>query len=285
MTELEQLLAILTLEQVDRNLFTGTSPERPRRVFGGQVLAQALRAAQRTVAPGLLAHSMHAYFLRPGDPKRQILFEVEATRDGRSFSTRRVVARQNAVPIFSTTVSFQYPEEGLAHQSSMPQVAEPESLESEVEFWEKMQKEHAGRFPAPMAKAIDCRPVERRDYLNPHPGEPVQHSWLRIDGTLADDAALHQALLAFLSDFVLLGAALLPHPYTAYEPRMQVASLDHALWFHRPCRVDDYLLYAMDSPTASGGRGLSRGQFFDRSGVLLASTAQESLLRLRPATG
>lgn len=282
-TDLDKLLKLLEVERVDKYLFIGRSPKRPSRVFGGQVLAQALNAAVRTVEEGRSVHSMHAYFLRPGNPSKQIVYEVDPIRDGRSFTTRRVVAKQDGVAIFNTAVSFHCEEEGLSHQFAAPEVTAPEELETDYDFWTRMAKEFPGRFDPPHAQTIERRPVKRRDYLSPQPQEPEQHIWIRALGELGDDPRRHQTILAFMSDFALLGAALLPHPYTSADRRLQMASLDHALWFHRPFRADDYLLYSLDSPNASGGRGFSRGSFYTRDGALVASTAQESLLRLPQA--
>jgi len=280
---LEKLLAYLEVERVDTNLFTGRSPERPQRIFGGQVLAQCLNAANRSVEDGRIAHSLHAYFLRPGNPRKQIVFDVEPTRDGRSFATRQVVAKQDGKPIFITSVSYQVVEEGLEHQAEMPDVEAPEKLQTDNEYWSEMARRHPDRFDAPMTQAIERRVVQRRDYIDPQPSEPILHTWMRTAGGLGDDPIRHQTLIAFMSDFALLGAALLPHPYTAHSKKIQAASLDHAIWFHRPGRADEHLLYSMDSTNAGGGRGFSRGQFFSRDGKLIASTAQESLIRLRPA--
>ncbi|MFK7831239.1 MAG: acyl-CoA thioesterase [Congregibacter sp.] len=285
MTELVQdLLDCLEVKRIDTYLFTGNSPERPRRVFGGQVLAQSLNAANRSIDGDRTAHSMHAHFLRPGNPQKQIVFEVDPTRDGRSFATRRVVAKQDGKPIFITSVSYQEVEEGLNHQADMPDVAPPESLETDYDFWNKLAQEHPDRFDPPIAQALERRVIGRRDYMDPQPEDPHCHMWFRVPGELGDDPNRHQTLLAFISDFALLGAALLPHPYTAMSKKIQAASLDHAIWFHRPGRIDDYVLYSMDSPNAGGGRGFSRGQFFSRDGRLIASTAQESLIRLRPGS-
>ncbi len=247
----DDLLAYLEVKRIDTYLFTGNSPQRPRRIFGGQVLAQSLNAANRSIDGDRVAHSLHAHFLRPGNPAKQIVFEVDPTRDGRTFATRRVVAKQDGKPIFITSVSYQ---------------------------------KHPDRFDPPLAQAVERRVVKRRDYLDPQPEDPITHMWFRVPGEIGDDPNRHQTLLAFISDFALLGAALLPHPYTAMSKKIQAASLDHAIWFHRPGRVDDYLLYSMDSPNAGGGRGFSRGQFFSRDGHLVASTAQESLIRLRPGS-
>lgn len=280
--KLQKLLALLEVERIDKYLFIGNSPSYPPRVFGGQVLAQSLYAASRTVEASRSAHSMHAYFLRPGNPKKQIVYEVDPIRDGGSFNTRRVIAKQDGVPIFSTSVSFQTLEEGLSHQFEMPAVAPPEELETDFEYWSMVAEQYPDRFTPPLMQALERRPVKRRDYLNPQPQEPEQFMWFKVldpAGDIGDDPVRHQTILAFISDFALLGAALLPHPYTGMSPELQTASLDHALWLHRPPRVDEYLLYAMDSPSTHGGRGLSRGSFYSRSGELVASVAQESLLR------
>ncbi|PLW81689.1 acyl-CoA thioesterase II [Kineobactrum sediminis] len=282
--KLEKLLSLLEVQRIDKYLFVGKSPKFPPRVFGGQVLAQSLNAASRTVDSTRSAHSMHGYFLRPGNPTKQIVYEVDPIRDGGSFTTRRVIAKQDGVPIFSTSISFQTEESGLSHQFGMPDVPPPEELSTDFEFWTEMAERYPDRFSAPMMQTIERRPVKRRDYLNPQPQEPEQSMWFRVldpAATIGDDPVRHQTLLAFISDFALLGAALLPHPYTGMSPELQVASLDHALWLHRPVRVDEYLLYAMDSPSSSGGRGLSRGGFYNRQGVLVASVAQESLLRVK----
>jgi len=280
--KLQKLLTLLEVERIDKYLFIGNSPSYPPRVFGGQVLAQSLFAASKTVNDSRNAHSMHAYFLRPGNPNKQIVYEVDPIRDGGSFTTRRVIAKQDGIPIFSTSVSFQTCEEGLSHQFAMPEVTPPEELETDFEFWSMMAEKYPERFSAPLMQALERRPVKRRDYLNPQPQEPEQFMWFRVldpAGEIGADPVRHQTLLAFISDFALLGAALLPHPYTGMSPEIQAASLDHALWLHRPVRVDEYLLYAMDSPSTHGGRGLSRGSFYSRSGELVASVAQESLLR------
>lgn len=277
--DLSALLANLRVERVDKYLFIGRSPRKPERVFGGQVLGQALNSAIRTVSDERIAHSLHAYFLRPGNPQKQIVYEVDPIRDGRSFTTRRVVAKQEGIAIFNASISFQVFEEGLEHQIAMPEVPSPETLESDVDYFTRLAEQRPDMFRTPRMNAIDRRPVNRRDYLDPQPTDPVQHIWFRAVGELGDDPCVHQTLLAFMSDFALLGAALLPHPYTGHSKDLQLASLDHGLWFHRPFRADEYLLYSLDGPSAGAGRGFSRGQFFSRDGRLVASTVQESLLR------
>lgn len=279
--ELKNLLKLLEVEQIDKYLFSGNSPKSPSRIFGGQVLAQALNAAIRTVDTERTAHSLHAYFLRPGNPEKQIIYMVDPIRDGKSFTTRNVVARQDGIAIFSASLSFHIEEPGLSHQFDMPCVPPPEELESDFERATRLAQEHPGKFEPPDALPIERRPVHSRDYLNPQPTEPRQQIWFRAIGDMGSDLCRHQTMLAFISDFGLLGAALLPHPYTGRSKELQFASLDHALWFHRPFRADEYLLYCLDSPLASGARGFSRGSFYTREGVLVASTAQESLLRLQ----
>lgn len=278
--DLDKLLNLLIVGQLDKYLFSGNSPKSPPRVFGGQVLAQALNAAIQTVDTGRTAHSLHAYFLRPGNPGKQIIYEVDPIRDGRSFTTRNVVARQDGVAIFSSSISFHIEEQGLSHQFDMPCVPPPEELESEFERWTRLAKESPGKYDAPSALPIERKPVQTRSVTDPQPSEPQQQIWFRALGSMGDDLGTHQTLLAFISDFGLLGSALLPHPYNGRSEQVQFASLDHALWFHRPFRADDYLLYCLDSPIAMGARGFSRGNFFTRDGTLVASAAQESLLRL-----
>ena len=280
-TDLEKLLKYLEVDAIDKYLFIGKSPKQPARIFGGQVLAQSLNAAIRTVPHDRMAHSLHGYFLRPGDPLKQIVYEVDPIRDGRSFTTRRVVAKQDGCAIFNTAVSFQIPEEGLSHQSTMPDVPPPEALESEQKELAKLAKQYPDRIQTWNFGPIERRRVLARDRINPQPQEPVQHIWFKVRGDVGADPRRHQTLLAYISDFGLLGTALYPHPYAPHSRRIQEASLDHALWFHRPFRVDDYLLYSLDSPNSAAGRGFSRGSFYSRDGVLVASSAQEALLRLR----
>ncbi len=278
-SDLDKLFRFLEVKQIDKYLFIGKSPKRPSRVFGGQVMAQSLNAASRTVDDSRQAHSMHAYFLRPGNPAKQIVFEVDPIRDGKSFTTRRVVAKQDGVAIFNTSVSFHSHERGLSHQFELPQVTPPEELESDHSYWTRLAREHPDTIDAPTVQPIERRPVKRRNHLDPQPQEPRQQIWFRALGDPGDEPLRHQTLLAYMSDFALLGTALAPHPYTGFSKNIQVASLDHALWFHRPFRADEYLLYDMDSPSAEGGRGFSRGSFYTRDGALVASTVQESLLR------
>jgi acyl-CoA thioesterase-2 len=280
-SDIDKLLKLLEVKQLDKYLFSGLSSKRPARVFGGQVLAQALNAATRTVEATRFVHSMHAYFLRPGNPSKQIIYHVDPIRDGKSFTTRNVIAKQDGIAIFSSSISYHIEEPGLSHQFDMAQVPPPEELESDFDRWSRMAAENPGKIDPPGAQPIERKAVQPRDYLNPQPQEPEQQIWFRALGDLGNDLSRHQTVLAFMSDFGLLGTALLPHPFTGMDKALQSASLDHALWFHQPFRADEHLLYCLDSPISGGGRGFSRGSFYTREGVLVASTAQESLLRLR----
>jgi acyl-CoA thioesterase-2 len=284
-TAIENLLSILDLEPLERNLFRGRSPQVGwQRVFGGQVIGQALVAASRTVPAERSAHSLHAYFLRPGDPSVPIIFEVDRIRDGKSFVTRRVVAIQHGHAIFSMSVSFQVEETGLEHQMEAPSAPAPESLMSEDEL-ERLVMERA---PEPMRaywrreRPVELRPVGLRHYMGREKLEPVQQVWFRASGPLPSDAAVHKCVLAYASDFLLLDTSLYPHARSLFDGDLQVASLDHALWFHRLFRADEWLLYTMESPTAAGGRGFCRGSIHSREGAHVASVAQEGLIRVWP---
>jgi acyl-CoA thioesterase-2 len=285
-TALTRLLALLDLEKIEKNVFRGVSPpERVQRVFGGQVVAQALVASTRTVDPDRPCHSFHAYFLRPGDPKVPILYEVDRSRDGASFTSRRVVAIQHGAQIFILAASFQKVESGFEHQSQMPVAPNPESLEDD----QLVLLRDPGLKPEMREWVARERPFETRSVLGRGLGDrparpPVDHIWLKTRGPLPDDAAIHRALLAFVSDMSLLDTALLPHGKSIFSD-VQVASLDHVLWFHRPFRADEWLLYVQDSPSASGARGFNRGALYTQSGVLVASVAQEGLIRLRSQEG
>lgn len=284
-TFLRELVAQLDLETLELNLFRGSSRDLGgRSVFGGQVIGQAIVAATRTIE-GRMPHSLHAYFLLPGDMNAPIVYEVDRIRDGGSFSARRVQAIQHGRPILSMIASFQVPEDGLEHQVAMPDVPAPESLKSTAELipqWIAEAGEVHPRILASLKRAevLEFRPVYPWSPLKPNVTEPRQAIWFRIGQNLPDDPILHRCLLAYASDFNLIGTALRPHGKSWYSPDMVVASLDHALWFHRDLRVDDWLLYSMDSPTSQGARGMTRGQVFDRHGRLVASVAQEGLLRL-----
>jgi acyl-CoA thioesterase-2 len=281
---LKDLVDLLALERIDRDLFRGRSQNLGwGAIFGGQVFAQALSAATQTTGAERSVHSAHGYFLRAGELGRPIVYEVDRLRDGRSFSTRRVVAVQEGEAIFSLAASFQVEEEGLEHQDAMPEVVTPASLQSERE----LILAHANQLPAVVrARAtadspIEIRPVDAQNPFAPAVRAPSRRLWYRVVDRLPDDPALHRYLLAYASDFSFLGTALDPHGVSWFTPGMQVASLDHAMWFHRPFRVDEWLLYDVESPNASGARGLVRGRFFDRDGRLVASAIQEGLIRKR----
>jgi acyl-CoA thioesterase-2 len=280
---IETLLSILDLEPLEHNLFRGRSPQVGwQRVFGGQVIGQALVAAARTVE-GRAAHSLHAYFMRPGDPSVPIIYEVDRIRDGKSFATRRVVAIQHGEAIFSMSASFQVEEQGFDHQLPMPSVPPPEDLPSESD----LKALFVEKAPEPVRRywererPLELRPVDLRHYLSREPLEPVQQVWIRATGRLPDDPNIHRSVLAYASDMTLLDTALFAHGRNIFDRDLQVASLDHALWFHRPFRIDEWLLYNEDSPSASGARGFSRGSLFSRDGRLIASVAQEGLIRRR----
>ena len=284
----QELLGILDLEELDINLFRGRSPQSGwQRVFGGQVIGQALVAAVRTVEASRRPHSMHAYFLLPGDPKVPIIYDVDRMRDGKSFTTRSVTARQHGHPIFSMLVSFHADEAaGLDHQAKMPDVPGPEALPSEAE----VRANILPTMPDPMRRyyererPIELRPVEFERYLGKKIPDGKFNVWIKTTGALPDDPAIHQCVLAYTSDMGLLDTALVPHGRTLFEKEFMAASLDHALWLHRPFRADEWLLYAQDSPNLHGSRGFARGLIFTRDGTLVASVAQEGLVRQRRET-
>ncbi len=278
------LLQLLDLEPIEFNIYRASNRDiGSGRVFGGQVLAQALVAAQRTVEEERIAHSVHGYFILPGDLQAPIVYFVDRLRDGKSFTTRRVTAIQHGRAIFNMSASFHVREAGLEHQLPMPSVPGPDSLRSDLD----VIRERADNLPEHLRavltqdRPIDFRPVEYVDPLDPEPHPPIRHMWFRANGPMPDESLAHQAVLAYASDYGLLGTALQPHGRSYRRPDIQVASLDHSLWLHRECRVDDWLLYAIDSPVAAGARGFTRGSIFTRAGVLVASVAQEGLMRLR----
>jgi len=279
---LEDLIGLLRLERIEDNIFRGDSRDiGSPQVFGGQVIGQALSAAQNTV-DDRVAHSLHAYFLRRGDVNAPIIYEVDRSRDGRSFSNRRVVAIQHGRPILNLAASFQNPEEGLEHQFEMPDVPGPKGLKDLTE----VAKDMLEYIPSKMRRFLtDKRPFEFR-HVEPvdfeHPGKlpPRKHVWIRAVSKLPDNPVLHQNLLTYVSDYELLGVATLPHGLSFTRGSVIMASLDHALWFHGEVRMDEWLLYAMDSPSSSGARGLARGQLFTEDGRLVASTTQEGLMRV-----
>lgn len=281
---LAQLLALLDLESLEVNIYRGLNRDLGSgRVFGGQVFAQALVAARRTVDGEREAHSVHGYFILPGDLGAPIVYFVDRLRDGSSFTTRRVTAIQHGRAIFNLSASFHLTEEGPAHQSTMPEVTSPEELAPELD----LIRERADKYPEALRRVltqdrpIDFRPVAPTDPFHPERRPPVRRVWFRAIDTLPDDRLLHQAVLAYASDYGLLTTALHPHGLSFRSPGLQMASLDHSLWLHRPFRVDDWLLYDMDSPVAAGARGFARGSIYSRRGDLVASVAQEGLIRIR----
>ena len=279
---LEDLITLLKLERIEDNIFRGASRDiGSPQVFGGQVLGQALSAAQHTVE-GRVAHSLHAYFLRRGDMDAPIIYEVDRARDGGSFSNRRVVAIQHGRPILNLAASFQNPEDGLAHQDTMPDVPSPEGLKDLTH----LAADVLDKIPVKLRRFMtdqrpfEFRPVEQRSLHEPKKQAPVKHVWIRAVDTMPDDLALHQNLMAYVSDFELLATSTLPHALPFTRGNVMLASLDHALWFHREFHMDEWLLYSMESPNAFGARGYARGQFFTRDGTLVASTTQEGLVRV-----
>jgi acyl-CoA thioesterase II len=284
---LDDLLDLLELEPLEVNLFRGLSPdEDTQRVFGGQVAAQALIAAGRTVDPDRRVHSLHAYFLRPGDPTIPIVYDVDRIRDGQSFTTRRVVAIQHGRAIFNLQTSFQIEEPGPDHSAPMPDVADPDDLPT---FQERVEGS-LDRFSPGAAewltreRPIESRPVDDPKWLDPGPREPTQDIWIRANGRLPDDPLIHCCVVAYASDLTLLDTATLPHAI-GYDGQFMMASLDHAMWFHRPFRADEWLLYHQLSPSASGARGLALGHVFRRHGGIVVTVMQEGLIRPVHAAG
>ncbi len=278
---LEEVIGLLDLEQLEDNLFRGESRDiGAPQVFGGQILGQALSAAHRTVE-GRAPHSLHAYFLRPGDFHCPVVYQVECSRDGKSYSNRRVVAIQHGRPILNLAASFHAGEQGFDHQDEMPQVGGPEGLTSSIDIHasiidqvpEKMRRLLSHKPP------FEFRPVEPPKFIDPGGRPPRKHVWMRAWDRLSDDPELHRNLLTYVSDYELLGTATLPHELNFTTRVVQMASIDHALWFHRPFRVDEWLLYACDTPSNFGGRGFARGQIYNQSGELIASTTQEGVVR------
>lgn len=280
---LDDLRTLLDLERIEHDIFRGQSRDiGSGSVFGGQALAQALVAAARTVDDDVrTVHSMHGYFILPGDVDAPIVYEVDRLRDGRSFTTRRIVAIQHGRAIFNMAASFHADEDGIDHQSDMPEVAGPDDLPSELELLRTIEDRipEEKRHFYTQERPIEFRPVDPVDPFDPSPGEPTRYLWLRSRGSLPDDPLTHQSVLAYASDYGLLGTALRPHGLSFASRGLQLATLDHALWFHRPVQADEWLLYAMDSPSASGARGFTRGEIFSENGTLVASVSQEGLMR------
>ncbi|MCO5064382.1 MAG: acyl-CoA thioesterase II [Rhizobiaceae bacterium] len=278
------LLRLFDLEKIEENIFRGRSARTSwQRVFGGQTIAQALVAAQRTVDPGRLAHSLHAYFMLGGDPTAPIVYTVDRIRDGGSFTTRRVVATQHGKAIFSLEASFQTPEEGLNHQIRMPDVPQPEELASQKELTETVGSkvpEVIRRFWE-RERPVEMRPVFLEHYTSREKLDPFQHVWVRFAATPPDDPALRRVLLGYLSDMTLLDTSTFAHGRLIFDQDIQAASLDHAMWFHRDHPLDGWILYTQDSPSTSGARGFTRGFLYARDGTLIASVAQEGLIRVR----
>jgi acyl-CoA thioesterase-2 len=283
LSAVEGLLETLDLETLEVNLFRGRSPQTGwQRVFGGQVIGQALVAACRTVE-GRTPHSLHAYFLLAGDPKVPIIYEVDRIRDGKSFTTRRVIAIQHGHAIFSMSASFHNDEGGMSHQAKMPDVPFPEDLPSEADVKKMVlpTMPEAVRRYYERERPIEMRPVETERYLGKKYDDGKFHVWIKTTGRLPDDPAIHQCVLAYASDLTLLDTSMVPHGRTLFEKEFMAASLDHAFWIHRPFRADDWLLYAQDTPNLSGARGFARGLIFTKDGTLVASVAQEGMVRVR----
>jgi acyl-CoA thioesterase-2 len=281
---LKELLTLLTLEKIEQGIYRGQSQDLGyKALFGGQVMGQALSACQETVTKERFVHSLHSYFLRPGDANQPVVYEVENIRDGSSFSTRRVQAIQNGKAIFYMTASFQHTESGFDHQDVMPKVPAPENLSSFDDFIKANQdylpESLREKFLA--EKPIDVRPVQQYNWINPSKTDSVNQTWIKANGNLPEDMRIHTYMLAYTSDFHFLPTALLPHGASHWLPNFQIATIDHAMWFHRPFKFDDWLLYCMDSPSASNGRGLVKGQIYNRQGELVASTMQEGVIRQR----
>lgn len=280
---LSELIEHLSLERLEDNLFRGPSRDiGTNRVYGGQVLGQAIKAAQYTVA-GRAVHSLNAYFLREGDHNNPIIYNVELTRDGKSFSSRRVTAIQHGRPIFILSCSFQRPESGLEYQEQMPDVPAPEQLEDIQSYSSRFTGEVPDKlkWALTLAAPFDIRPVEPITLIYPEKSNPCRHIWIRTSDKLPDEPELHHAIIAYISDFGLLDTNLLPHGMHITNTNLQIASLDHAMWFHRDLRMDEWVLYTCEGISASEARGLARGRFYTREGNLVASTMQEGLIRLR----
>ncbi|WP_340613454.1 acyl-CoA thioesterase II [Xenorhabdus thailandensis] len=278
---LQNLINLIHLEKIEEGIYRGQSEDLGfPQVFGGQVIGQALYAAKQTVADDRMIHSFHSYFLRPGDSHKPIVYDIEVLRDGKSFSARRVSAIQNGHPIFYMTVSFQGHEESFEHQNTMPLVPSPEELDSQEEMVKKM----ASSLPAKLKKVFSTPPLEMKfvplkNLSNHSSPVPVRYIWFRSNGKMPEDPVIHHCLLGYASDFNFLPTALQPHGVKFMAENMQIATIDHSMWYHRPFNMDDWLLYSIESPSASGARGFVRGHIYNRAGVLIASAVQEGVIR------
>jgi acyl-CoA thioesterase-2 len=279
---LTELVSLLQLEKIEDGIYRGQSQDLGfKALFGGQVMGQAVSAALETVDKDRMLHSLHSYFLRPGDANKPVVYEVENLRDGRSFNTRRVKAIQNGKPIYYMTASFQLIETGFEHQDTMPIVEGPDGIASYSDFifehQESIPENIRGKFLS--EKPIEVRPIQKYNWVNPEKSPALCQMWIKANGSLPDDPRSHLCMLAYCSDFQFLTTSLMPHGATLWDPSLQIASVDHAMWFHRPFRIDEWLLYSTESPSASGGRGLVKGQIFNQKGELVASTMQEGVIR------
>ncbi|EKT54359.1 acyl-CoA thioesterase II [Providencia burhodogranariea] len=282
--ELQNLISLLELEKIEEGIFRGQSEDLGLpQVFGGQVVGQAMYAAEQTIPEDRVINSFHSYFLRPGDSKHPIIYDVEILRDGGSFSTRRISAIQHGKPIFFMTASFQSQEEGFNHQNVMPEVPSPEALISQDEIIQRL----ADKLPESIKKyalrpnPFEFRPVQFYSPFDSPPLEPFRYIWFKTKGQLPDISSLHNYLLGYASDYNFLPATLQPHGRGFMERDLQVATIDHSMWYHRPFRIDDWLLYAIESPSASGGRGFVKGQIYNKKGALVATAVQEGVIRKR----
>jgi len=283
MKSISELIDLINLEQIDENIYRGQNYQSPwGRVFGGQVMAQAAHAARRTVPEDRVLHSLHGYFILAGDISIPIIFRVDTIRDGRSFTTRRVVALQRGKAIFNLSASFQIEEEGFEHQINMPNVPSPEAMITDKEWAKKFELTHPELYKRRTRdQPIEFRPVERFDPINVRNERPFKHIWIKAKGDIADDQKLQREILTYASDYDLMGTCMLPHRAKFDRKNLQAASLDHAMWFYQNVDLNDWLLYALESPVASSSRGLNRGNFFTQDGILVASVIQEGLIRHR----
>ena len=280
---LKNTLKLFELEKIDRDIFAWNgSSVGFGRIFGGQVMAQTLMAAYSTLETKRYAHSFHSYFLRPGDMNQKIIFDVDRIRDGKSFTTRRVRAIQNGEAIFNCSISFKVKEKGLSHQTKMQDIVGPEGLESDLEMRHRIKHKVDKKFHSIWLREreIEMRQVEPIDYLNPKKAPPVRNTWMKPNGLIPKDQKINQALLLYVSDIGLLGTAVNPHGLNFMSTNFQSASLDHAMWFHNDISFNDWHLYSMESPISGGARGFSTGSIYTKTGKLIASTAQEGLMRL-----